>query len=93
MLSEDGLCRYLYRPGEQHGDQRRRATDINWSKNTYRLDRIVEDLNNFVLYYLKKLEQNDVALALLSSELQEQAIQFENIAMPLQRDVYWGKLQ
>ena len=42
---------------------------------------------------MKKLEQNDVALALLSSELQEQAIQFENIAVQLQRDVYWGKLQ
>lgn len=81
MLSEDGLCRYLYCPGEEHGDQRRRATNINWSKNTHRLDQIVEGLNNLVLYYLKKLEQNDVTLALLSSELQEQAIQFENIAL------------
>ena len=35
---EDGLYRYLYQPGEQHGDQNRRATDLIWNKNTYRLD-------------------------------------------------------
>ena len=23
VLPEDGLCRYLYQPGEQHGDQKR----------------------------------------------------------------------
>ena len=34
-LPEDGLHRYLYQPGEQHGDQKRRATDLIWSKNTY----------------------------------------------------------
>ena len=50
---EDGLYRYLYQPGEQHGDQRRRATDFIWSKNTYRLDRIVQDPGNRVLYYLQ----------------------------------------
>ena len=38
VLPEDGLCRYLYQPGEQHGDQKRWATDLIWSKNTYRLD-------------------------------------------------------
>ena len=43
VLPEDGLYQYLYQPGEQHGDQRQRATDLNWSKNTYRLDRIVEE--------------------------------------------------
>ena len=42
----DGLYRYLYQPGEQHGDQKRRATDLIWSKNTYRLDRIVQDPGN-----------------------------------------------
>ena len=42
VLPEDGLYRYLYKPGEQHGDQKRRATDLIWSKNTYRLDRIVQ---------------------------------------------------
>ena len=49
----DGLYRYLYQPGEQHGDQKRRATDLIWSKNTYRLDRIVQDPGNRVLYYLQ----------------------------------------
>ena len=28
VLSEDGLYRYLYQPGEQHGDQKRQATDL-----------------------------------------------------------------
>ena len=53
-LPLDGLYRYLYQPGEQHGDQRRRATDLNWSKETYRLDRVIEDPGNRVLYYLAK---------------------------------------
>ena len=53
VLSEDGLYRYLYQPGEQHGDQKRRATDFIWSKNTYRLDRIVQEPGNRVLYYLQ----------------------------------------
>ena len=53
VLPEDGLYRYLYQPGEQHGDRKRRATDLIWSKNTYRLDRIVQDPNNRVLYYLQ----------------------------------------
>ena len=43
VLPKDGLYRYLYQPGEQHGDQKRRATDLTWSKGTYRLDRIVQD--------------------------------------------------
>ena len=34
MLPEDGLYRYLYQPGEQHGDQKRRAADLIWSKKT-----------------------------------------------------------
>ena len=54
VLPEDGLYRYLYQPGEQHGDQKRRATDLIWSKNTYRLDRIVQDPGNRVLYYLQE---------------------------------------
>ena len=44
---------YLYQSGEQHGDQKRRATDPIWSKNTYRLDRIVQEPGNCVLYYLQ----------------------------------------
>ena len=38
ILREDGLYRYLYQPGKQHGDQKRWATDFIWSKKTYRLD-------------------------------------------------------
>ena len=51
-LSEDGLYRYLVQPGEQHGDQRRRATDMIWSKKTFRLDRVVSDPDNRTMYYL-----------------------------------------
>ena len=54
VLPEDGLYRYFYQPGEQHEDQRKRATDLIWSKNTYRLDRIVQDPRNHVLYYLQE---------------------------------------
>ena len=32
VLPEDRLHRYLYQPGEQHGDQKRRAADLIWSK-------------------------------------------------------------
>ena len=53
VLPEDGLYQYLYQPDKQHGDQRRRATDFIWSKNTYRLDWIVENQGNHMLYYLK----------------------------------------
>ena len=53
VLLEDGLYRYLHQPAEQHGDQKRRETDVIWSKNTYRLDRIVQDPGNRVLYYLQ----------------------------------------
>ena len=53
VLQEDGLYRTLYQPGEQHGDQKRRATDLTWSKNTYRLHRIVQEPGNCVLYYLQ----------------------------------------
>ena len=53
VLLEDGLYRYLYQPGEQHGDQKRWATDLIWNKNTYRLDRIKQDQGNRVLHYLQ----------------------------------------
>ena len=32
---EDGWYRYLYQPGEQHGDQKRGTTDFISSKHTY----------------------------------------------------------
>ena len=52
VLPQDGLYRYFYQPGEQHGDQKRQATDVILIKNTYQLDRIVQDPGNRVLYYL-----------------------------------------
>ena len=53
VLPENGLYRYLYQPGEQQGHQKRGATDFIRSKNTYRLDRIVQEPGNHVLYYLQ----------------------------------------
>ena len=42
-LPEDGLYPYLLQPGEEHDDQRRRATDRIWSKKTYRLREVMEN--------------------------------------------------
>ena len=53
VLPKDGLYRYLYQSDEQHGDQKRWATDLTWSKKMYRLDQIVQDPGNRVLYYLQ----------------------------------------
>ena len=52
VLPVDGLYRYLYQPGELEGGQTRRATDMIWSWNTLRLDRIVKNPGQRVLYYL-----------------------------------------
>ena len=49
ILPEDGLYRYLLQPGEEHDDQRRRATDRIWSKGTYRLREIAENPGNRVM--------------------------------------------
>ena len=65
VLPEDGLYRYLLQPGEEHDDQRRRATDWIWSKGTYRLKEIVENPGNRVMYYLKDGPKQ----ALVSEEL------------------------
>ena len=53
VLPEDGFYRYFYQTGEQHENQKRRATELIWSKNTYRRDQIVQDPGNRVLYYLQ----------------------------------------
>ena len=53
VLPKDGLYKYLYQSGEQHGDQKGWATDLTWSKKMYRLDRIVQDPGNHDLYYLQ----------------------------------------
>ena len=52
VLPEDGLYRYSYQPGELEGGQQRRATDMIWSWNYVRIDRIVENKGERVLYYL-----------------------------------------
>ena len=52
-LPEDGLYRYLLQHGEEHDDQRHRATDRIWSKGTYRLREIVKNPGNQMMYYLK----------------------------------------
>ena len=52
-LPGDGLYWYLLQPGEEHDDQRCRATDRIWSQKTYRLREIVENPGNHVMYYLK----------------------------------------
>ena len=52
VLPEDGLYQYLLQPREEHDDQRHRATDRIWSKGTYRLREITENLGNRVMYYL-----------------------------------------
>ena len=46
------MYRYLLQPGEEHDDQRRRATDRIWSKASYRLREITENPGNCVMYYL-----------------------------------------
>ena len=54
LRPKDGLYKYFYQPGKQHGDEKRWGrTDFIWSKNTYRLDRIVQEPGNCVLYYLQ----------------------------------------
>ena len=52
VLPEDGLYRYLLQRGEEHDDQRCRATDRIWYKASYRLREIVENPGNHVMYYL-----------------------------------------
>ena len=46
------MYRYLLQSNEEHDDQQCRATDKIWSKGTYRLREIVENLGNCVMYYL-----------------------------------------
>ena len=53
LLPEDELYQYLLQPSEEHDDQRHRATDRIWSKETYRLREIAEYPGNRVMYYLR----------------------------------------
>ena len=52
VLPEDGLYQYLLQPGEEHDDQRRRATDRIWSKASHRLREVIENPGNHLMYYL-----------------------------------------
>lgn len=52
-LPQDGLYRYLLKPGEEHGDSRKRATDTIWSKKTYRLSEVLDQPGNRVIYYIQ----------------------------------------
>ena len=53
LLPEDGLFRYLLKPGEEHGDSKRRGTDNVWSRKTYRLSDIEQISNQRVIYHLQ----------------------------------------
>ena len=46
--------RYLYAPGELEGGERRRATDPNWSLETYTIDSVVKTQGDPILYYLSE---------------------------------------
>ena len=74
VLPEDRLYHYLLQPGQEHDDQRCRAMDNRvWSKKTYRLREIVENLGNRVMYYLREAEPqsllNGSERAFVSEEL------------------------
>ena len=47
------MYRYLLQLGEEHDDQRHRATDRIWSKGTHRLREIAENPGNCMMYYLR----------------------------------------
>ena len=52
VLPEDRLYQYLLQRGEEHNDQRHRATDRIWSKASNRLREVVGSPGNRVMYYL-----------------------------------------
>ena len=52
LLPEDGLYRYLLKPGEEHKDSKRRATDNIWSRKTFRLSDIEQIPDQRVIYHL-----------------------------------------
>ena len=64
-LPKNGLYRYLYQHGEQHGDQKRQTIGFIWIKRTYKLYRAVEKPGNPVFYYL----QDGPGRAMLSENL------------------------
>lgn len=54
LLPADGLYRYLLKPGEEHKDSRRRATDNIWSRKTFRFADIEQiSPSQRVIYHLQ----------------------------------------
>lgn len=53
MIPANALNKYLYYSGEQHGDQKRQATDFILRKNIYKLDRTEEEPGYHNFYYLQ----------------------------------------
>ena len=54
VLAEDGLYRYLYQPGEQHEDKKKkRVADLIWCKSFNWLDQVAQEPGNRVLYFLQ----------------------------------------
>ena len=73
VAQEVDLYRYLNKPGELEEDNRRRATDMIWSWDTYRIDRIVDNPGQSVLYYLSPSpgDTDGPQKAFVREELQE----------------------
>ena len=67
VAREGGLYRYPYKPGEFEDNNKRRATNMIWSWDTFRIDRIVDPERQCVLYYLADGPQR----AFFREELQE----------------------
>ena len=53
LLPLDGTYRYLLKPGEEHDDTKRRATDNNWSRKTYMIESVTDQEGNKPYYYLR----------------------------------------
>ena len=53
LFPEDGFYRYLYQSSKKHEYQKRQANHVFWSKNTYRLNLIVEGSGDCILYFFQ----------------------------------------
>lgn len=51
LLPEDGFYRYLYQSIKKHEQQKRRVNHIMWSNITYRVNLIVKNPDDCILYY------------------------------------------
>ena len=57
MLPIDSLVRYLYKPGEEQGDTRYRATDPIWSVDVFSIDEIHASENQPAVYTLQGIDE------------------------------------